>query len=241
MKALWFGSKNGPQQDAVMLGLQSRWPDAQVETTNDLEQALALISRDAIDLVFVYLGGSSGMPLHFIQEARRISGVPILAVTGKETTELERVKALYQGADTIINENCNPMEAQGSVVAMFRRLHGNLSGLEETIQLGDLQISPNTCEVFLRGKPVRLTPTEFRLLQALVNRKGMVATHDLLTRTIWGEGTDSTVLRKYVQRLRGKLEDAADNPRWIITVPSIGYRLMVHKTDVNSGALPQAS
>ena len=99
--------------------------------------------------------------------------------------------------------------------------------VETPIFSGSLVINPATYSVFLDGHRLMLTSTEFRLLYLLVNNRGMVVSHRLLERTLWGDRVDSAPLvKKYVQRLRRKLNDDPRHPQWIANVHGIGYRFV---------------
>jgi len=214
--------------DTVLLSLQSRWPDAKLIATQSADELVKWLEQGDYEAVFVHLcpeGSNEGLAC--VRAVRNVSEVPILAIA-EDACELDRVKALYLGADSVISANSSPIEIQAHTMATLRRAGGRQPELESTIEAGDIIISPATHEVYVRGERVNLTPTEFRLMHALVRRQGSVATHDMLLRAIWGEGVDGNgnVLRKYVQRLRSKLNDSSENPTWIVTVPSIGYRLV---------------
>lgn len=227
MQAIWIGAET-ELMDTVLLSLQSRWPDAQITASQVAAQIVEWTEQDEYEVVFVYLGSEgANEALACVRAIRNVSEIPILAVA-EESSGLDRVKALYMGCDSVITADSGPIEIQAHTMAVLRRVRGRQPELESPIQLGEIQISPATHEVYVRGQRVNLTPTEFRLIHALVRRQGSVATHDMLLRAIWGEGVDGNgnVLRKYVQRLRSKLNDDPEHPRWIVTVPSIGYRLV---------------
>ncbi len=98
---------------------------------------------------------------------------------------------------------------------------------ERPLRSGQLLVNPTTYEVFLGDRRVALTSTEFRLLHLLLKNRGIVVSHETLGRTLWGEEVDSSELvKKYVQRLRRKLGDTAQQPRWIVSIHGTGYRFV---------------
>ncbi len=98
---------------------------------------------------------------------------------------------------------------------------------EEPLSSGPLSINPATCEVFLEGQPITLTPMEFRLLHLLVKNRGTLITRHSLEQALWWEPVDNPgLVKKYVQRLRRKLGDDARQPIWIATVHGVGYRFI---------------
>jgi two-component system KDP operon response regulator KdpE len=91
---------------------------------------------------------------------------------------------------------------------------------------GDLQVDLTKKLVVLAGDGLHLTPTEYRLLEAMVSHPGKLLTHSWLLQKVWGPGygSESNYLRLYVKQLRRKLGDTPSDPRWITTEPGLGYR-----------------
>ena len=94
---------------------------------------------------------------------------------------------------------------------------------------GGLTINFTTCQVFLSGRRIKLTPLEYRLLSELIRNEGRVLTHSSLLEKVWGSGhiSDSALTKKYIYRLRQKLHDDSDDPRMIHTEHGVGYRFMI--------------
>jgi len=177
MQAIWIGAET-ELMDTVLLSLQSRWPDAQITASQVAAQIVEWTEQDEYEVVFVYLGSEgANEALACVRAIRNVSEIPILAVA-EESSGLDRVKALYMGCDSVITADSGPIEIQAHTMAVLRRVRGRQPELESPIQLGEIQISPATHEVYVRGQRVNLTPTEFRLIHALVRRQGSVATHD---------------------------------------------------------------
>jgi DNA-binding response OmpR family regulator len=160
-------------------------------------------------------------------ELRRFSSVPVL-VLGRHSNEMEVINALASGADDYVRFPYDPTEITIRIWALVRRASARVSqGAEGPLSSGELLINPATHEVFLDGAPVSLTSTEFRLLYLLVNNRGTIVSHSTLERVLWGDEVDSSdLVKQYVQRLRRKLEDDAQKPRWICSVRGEGYRFI---------------
>ena len=100
-------------------------------------------------------------------------------------------------------------------------------------------INPATFELFLDDRLVPVTSTELKLLHMLMKSHGNVVTHQVLERTIWGEQVDSSgLVKKYIQRLRHKIGDTADDPTWIASVHGVGYRFIGPKPEFREPGEP---
>ena len=118
------------------------------------------------------------------------------------------------------------MEIMARVVAIMRRLDAvRRWDDQQTIQCGDLSISPAAYEVFLGSDRLVLTPTEFRLLYILAKNRHVTLRSNFIQSVVWGDEVQSgDALKKYIQRLRRKLGDDPRNPTWIKNIYGIGYR-----------------
>ena len=113
------------------------------------------------------------------------------------------------------------------MVALTRRTRRSSTEQQPTLSNGPLTVDPASYEVFLHGRRLTLTPTEFRMLYLLLNNRGNVLSREFIARSIWGDQVDSTALvKKYIQRLRRRLNDTAQDPRWIANVHGVGYKLL---------------
>ena len=141
---------------------------------------------------------------------------------------MELVTALVLGADDYVRLPCALNLLTARIRALLRRAAiVKLHNSESPFLSGSLLINPATYEVLLEGQQVELTSTEFQLLHLLARNGGRVVSRRDLEQTIWGESVDgSGLLNKYIQRLRQKLGDSAQKPRWIASVQGIGYRFI---------------
>jgi DNA-binding response OmpR family regulator len=141
---------------------------------------------------------------------------------------MEVITSLELGADDYVRLPCDLTEIMVRIGALLRRVGIHPSADSEgPLSSGRLLINPANYEVFLGDQRISLTSTEFRLLHLLVKNRGTVVAHQTLERALWGEQVDSSrLVKKYVQRLRQKLEDDAREPCWVASVHGVGYRFI---------------
>ena len=166
-----------------------------------------------------------------LQMMREVSSVPVIMLTAR-ASEDDRVRGLELGADDYITKPFSPRELVSRVRAVLRRTEpASVSGREPIAVDERLQIDLDRREIFVDGKPVKLRPTEFRLLYHLVSNAGWVVPHDQLLAKVWGYEyqTETHYLRLYINYLRDKLEQDPHNPRYILTERGVGYRFIDYK------------
>jgi two-component system KDP operon response regulator KdpE len=149
-------------------------------------------------------------------------------VLSARTTGDEKVDALDAGADDYVTKPFDLNELVARVRAAARR--GALSGSGEApqvVDVGAFSVDLAAGRVVRDGAPVRLTPTEYHLLEVLVRNAGRLVPQQQLLREVWGPGYDREThyLRVYVAQLRRKLEPDPARPRHLVTEPGLGYRL----------------
>jgi two-component system KDP operon response regulator KdpE len=196
----------------------------EVETATTGRQALtaaAVQPPDAVilDLVLPDMAGTD-----VARELRAWSTVPviILSVVGDED---EKVAALDAGADDYVTKPFGVEELLARLRAALRRAEP--SG-EPVLEIGELRIDFDAHEVTMAGAPVQLTPHEYALLALLAGNEGKLLTHRAILREVWGRAyaDESHYLHVYVSQLRRKLEPDPARPRYILTEPGAGYRLV---------------
>ena len=166
-----------------------------------------------------------------LQMMREVSSVPVIMLTAR-ASEDDRVRGLELGADDYITKPFSPRELVSRVRAVLRRTEpASVSGKEPIAVDERLQIDLDRREIFVDGKPVKLRPTEFRLLYHLVSNAGWVVPHDQLLAKVWGYEyqTETHYLRLYINYLRDKLEQDPHNPKYILTERGVGYRFIDYK------------
>jgi two-component system, OmpR family, KDP operon response regulator KdpE len=158
------------------------------------------------------------------RELRSWTDVPILVLSAVGD-EQEKVAALDAGADDYITKPFGVDELLARLRAALRRAD---TVTDPVVQLGDLVVDLERRLVTLRGQPVSLTPTEFELLRLFVRNEGKLLTHPTILREVWGPsyGAESHYLHVYVSQLRRKIEPDPARPRFLLTEPGAGYRLV---------------
>lgn len=198
-----------------------------VRTASDGTEALAAVERERPDLVVLdlMLPGTPGLDV--LRELRRrpeLESVPVILLTARKE-EGDRVEGLSLGADDYLTKPFSPRELVLRVGAVLRRVRQDPpSGPGgQVFRAGPVTLDPDQARVQVDGRQVSLTPTEFRLLQVLVERRGRVQSRRQLLEAVWETTANITTrtVDMHVQRLRSKLGDAAD---WIETVRGFGYR-----------------
>lgn len=157
---------------------------------------------------------------------RRESDVPIIFLTAR-VEEADQVTGLELGADEYITKPFSPRVLVARVRAVLRRTHGDLASEPTTWRVGDLELNTETRLVSVGGKRVELTPSEFDLLAALIQRPGRVFTRLELLERVQGEafaGYERTI-DVHIKNLRAKIEPDPRQPRYIETVYGVGYRM----------------
>jgi two-component system KDP operon response regulator KdpE len=196
----------------------------EVDTAATAEQALAAAALKPPDAVIVDLVLPDGSGTEVCRELRRWSSAPILvlSVVGEER---EKVAALDAGADDYVEKPFGIDELLARLRAALRRA-GPPGG--PVLEIGDLVVDLDKRSVEVAGKPVQLTPHEFELLRVLAQNEGKLLTHPTLLREVWGPayGDESHYLHVYVSNLRRKIEPDPARPRYLLTEPGAGYRLV---------------
>ena len=195
-----------------------------VDTASTGEQALtsaAVRPPDAVilDLVLPDIRGTE-----VCRELRTWSAMPVivLSVVGDES---EKVAALDAGADDYVTKPFGVEELLARLRAALRRVDPSP---EPVYEIGELRIDLLSREVTFAGDPVQLTPHEFELLRLLARNEGKLLTHKTILQEVWGQAyaDESHYLHVYVSQLRRKLEPDPARPRYILTEPGVGYRLV---------------
>jgi two-component system KDP operon response regulator KdpE len=195
-----------------------------VETAATAEAALASAAMKPPDAVILDLVLPDGRGTDVARELRRWSSAPILilSVVGEEA---EKVSALDAGADDYVEKPFGIDELLARLRALMRRVS---SAGEPVLELGDLVIDLDKRAVTMGGRQVSLTPHEFELLRVLAQNEGKLMTHPAILREVWGPayGDESHYLHVYVSQLRRKIEPDPARPRYLVTEPGAGYRLV---------------
>jgi len=208
---------------AVKLALEDEgW---EVEEAGSGEEALNAFTRKAADVVLIdiMLPGIDGFDV--CRAIRRVSDVPIVMVTARVDTH-DVVAGLEAGADDYLTKPFAPKELSARIRALLRRARTSEPDAPQMV-FGDLEIIPDEGVVRVGGEEVHLTKTEFRLLVELAANPGRVFSREVLLERVWGYGYfgDGRLVDVHIRRLRTKIESDAANPRHVVTVRGLGYKL----------------
>lgn len=189
------------------------------------EDALVVFKREGADVVLIdiMLPGIDGFEV--CRSVRRSTDVPIIMVTARADTH-DIVAGLEAGADDYLTKPFEPKELSARIRALLRRSRTDEDDLRQLVFDG-LEISPDEGRVQLHGEPVHLTKTEFKLLVELASSPGRVFSREVLLEKVWGYGYfgDGRLVDVHIRRLRTKIEPDAADPRYVVTVRGLGYKL----------------
>ena len=191
-------------------------------------EALEKVRDELPDLVLLDVMMPEMDGFETLERLREISTVPVIMLTVKGDEE-DRIRGLELGADDYVTKPFSPRELASRIRAVLRRAEMPAPIAKTAIQIDDrLSVDFRQREVIVDGEPVRLRPTEYRLLYHLVNNAGWVMTHEMLLSKVWGyEYRDETgLLRLYITYLRKKIEPTSSDPRYIFTERGVGYRFV---------------
>lgn len=211
----------------------------EVATAATGEEALALAVDAAPDLLLLDLGLPDLDGTEVLRRLRAFSEVPVIVLSVREQ-QADKVAALDAGADDYVTKPFGMEELLARLRAALRRAQPE--GAPPRRRFGELEVDLAKRLVRLRGHPVRLTKTEYALLEAFVTNPGKLLTHQWLLRRVWGPGygEESHYLRVYVRALRRKLGDQAASPALILTEPGVGYRWIAEETAPMPDGPPKA-
>lgn len=214
--------------ESVRLGFTLQWREVEVIGAEGGERGLDLVEQEKPDLVLLDVGLPDVDGYEVLRQIRAFSDVPVVMLTARDDT-LDLVKGLELGADDYVTKPFNHLELLARVKAVLRRLDMPAPAARvPSFRSGDLEMDFARQEVRLAGARLDLTPTEYKLLYHLVRNAGYVLTHGTLLAKVWGREYVDEVdyLRVYVRRLRDKLGDQPERPRYIRTERGLGYRFV---------------
>ncbi len=213
-----------PIRRALAANLKARGYEVDAAETG--EQALDLAARHHPDVVLLDLGLPGIDGLEVIDGLRGWTNVPIVVLSARGA-ERDKVAALDAGADDYVAKPFGMDELLARLRAAVRR--ATPADEEPIVATAHFTVDLSTKRVLdASGEPVRLTPTEWHLLEVLVRNSGKLVTQRQLLRDVWGPayGDESNYLRVHMAHLRRKLEPDRSRPRYLITEPGMGYRFV---------------
>ncbi len=215
--------------EGLVEGIGGEGFDVHWESTGTGGVAYARDNSPSLIVLDVRLPDGSGFD--FCRQMR-MAGMrqPILMLT-VQSDELDKVLGLEMGADDYLTKPYRLRELLARIRSLLRRAYGELSSAEaDVLYVGDLVVDRSRATVTRDGASLSLTPTEFRLLVFMAQHPGQAFSRGQLIENVWGgdgEFYDDKTVSVHVRRLREKIEAEPSNPRLLLTVPGIGYRLAI--------------
>ncbi len=207
--------------------LQAEGYEVEWAQTGPAGYEMALARPFDLIVLDIMLPGKNGFDV--CRDLRR-EGVsaPVLMLTSRGEV-VDRVVGLKLGADDYVQKNCEPVELMARIEALLRRAGGVAAVSGDRAEFGDLRIDLRRHSVTRAGKPLTLSPVEFRLLEYLIERRGDVVTRQELLENVWSLSGDtlSRTVDVHIAGLRKKIEDDPRYPRFLLTVKGTGYKLAV--------------
>jgi len=215
--------------DVVSFGIRMTWPSCQVVIAENGTDAIARFEEQAPDLVVLDVAMPPPNGFEVCRWIRERSRVPILMLTVQDAT-VDKVRAFDLGADDYLTKPFDTVELLARLRSLVRRSTGATQSAPGYVS-DDLSINFATRQVVLKGETVHLTSTEYRLLEELARNAGQVVPHQLLLERVWGDDwvADPNYIKVFVRRLRQKLGDDSQAPRYIHTEWGQGYRMTAAK------------
>ena len=196
----------------------------EVDTAATAAAALASAAARVPAAVILDVLLPDGRGTDVCRELREWSSAPVLMLSAVGD-EAEKIAALDAGADDYVTKPFSVDELLARLRAALRR---TLPAGDAVIELGELRIDLAKRLVTVGGRAVSVTPTEYDLLRLLARNQGKLMTHPAILREVWGPGyrEESNYLHVYVSQLRRKIEPDPTRPRYLLTQPGVGYRLV---------------
>jgi two-component system KDP operon response regulator KdpE len=219
---------------ALAINLRARGYQVDLAATG--EEALKVAADQPPDVIVLDLGlpGISG--LEVIQGLRGWTRIPIIVLSVRER-EADKVAALDAGADDYVTKPFGINELLARLRAAVRRA-APTDEQTAVVQTPDFRVDLAAKQVTRNGREIRLTPTEWQLVELLVRQPGRLVSQRQLLREVWGPsyGEETNYLRVFIAQIRRKLEPDPANPRYFITEPGMGYRFQPKDLDRGAGA-----
>ena len=208
---------------AVRIALEDEgWAVTEADSGEEALTAFKRVPADVV-LIDIMLPGIDGFEV--CRSLRKVSDVPIVMVTARSDTH-DVVAGLEAGADDYLTKPFAPKELSARIRALLRRTRPTDPEISQMV-FGDLVISPEEGRVLRGDEEVHLTKTEFRLLVELASSPGRVFSREVLLERVWGYGYfgDGRLVDVHGRRRRTKVEADPGNPRHVVTVRGLGYKL----------------
>jgi two-component system KDP operon response regulator KdpE len=222
-------------REALEVGMQLQWQDAEVLTASDGEAGLDLFFAKQPDVVLLDVTMPHMNGFEVLQAIRRVSDTPVIMLTARGD-DVDQVRGLELGADDYVAKPFSHLALMARIRAVLRRaeLPPPVQALPD-FQAGDLAIHFQNREVTVAGQKIQLTPVEYKLLYHLVRNAGHLLPHEALLTRVWGTDYEASpeYLKVFISRLRAKLRHDG-GPEYIETERGRGYRFVRPLPDAKS-------
>lgn len=199
-----------------------------VHTVNHGVQFLRQLDLEEPDIILLSTRLTDMSGIELLQRLREFSQIPVIMLC-EDCDEDERVHLFDMGSDDLVVKPFGMKELLARVRALLRRRPASTdqAPTQSVFTSGDLAIDHAQHLVTIKGEPVQLSRTEYKMLSVLAQNVGMVVTHELLLEKVWGPeyNRDVDFIWVYISRLRRKVEADSRHPKYILTVPDVGYKL----------------
>lgn len=193
-------------------------------------QALEVIAQESVDLILLDVMMPKLDGLRATMKIREEKNIPILMLSAK-SEDTDKILGLNMGADDYITKPFNPLELVARVKSHLRRYYSiaekEIGEKAQVLKTGDLVLDLDTKEAIVEGNPVKLTPTEYKILEFLMENQGKVFSIEKIYETVWDEpyyNSDNTVA-VHIRRIREKIEINPKEPKYLKVVWGIGYKM----------------
>ena len=196
------------------------------------KEAMECIEKNELDLAILDMMLPDINGFLICQRIREKYNFPVIMLTAKEE-ETDKIMGLTLGADDYMTKPFRPLEMVARVKAQLRRYKKynaapGHSDVDECLMYGGIVLNVKNYECTLDGQPLALTPTEFSILKMLLERKGQVVSSEELFHAVWKDeyySKSNNTITVHIRHLREKLEDSAEQPRYIKTIYGVGYKI----------------
>ncbi|HKU43514.1 MAG TPA: response regulator transcription factor [Polyangiales bacterium] len=199
----------------------------EVELAEDGDTALDLVREGGFDLVLLDVMLPKRNGYEVLDALRKEGNTTTVLMLSARSAEMDKVMGLDLGADDYIPKPFSVAELLARVRVALRRGRNTQADPPSLWRMGDIEIDPDRHQVRKAGKDVELTAKEFEVLMLLKQAAGRVLSRQAIFDRVWGDSHHGTLrtIDNFISQLRSKLEDDAANPRHILTVRGVGYRL----------------
>ena len=200
-----------------------------IVTANNGMEALQAVEKESPDLILldIMMPGMNGYEVaEKLKTDPQTQEIPIIFLTARDT-EADMIEGFRAGCDDYIAKPFSMELLYQRIEAVLRRSENVPDGVKrERFHYGDMSVDFERMQVYISDEPVKLSVTEYRILELLIKNKGRVLTRDMIIQKIWDDNenyVDENTLNVHIRRLRQKIEKDAGNPEYVITVFGIGY------------------